>query len=222
MNFRRPLILASNSPRRQYLMRELGYQFSIRKPSGDESFPEALPPRDVPAYLAEKKIKSFNPTGDEIVLTADTVVIIDSTILNKPVDRNNAIEMLSRLSGKTHTVITAFCIKDCQTIRSDFDETKVTFRALTQIEIQNYVDQFQPYDKAGAYGAQDCLPKGLTPCSQVEIEFLKKVNKPGLTEQTFTSKSAGTAMSAISKIEGSYFNVMGLPIHKVFNHLESF
>src|SRR5687768_9622855 len=111
MNFKRPLILASSSPRRQYLMREAGYEFTVEKPDVEESFPEELPVEQVAKYLASKKAEFFRKDiHQEVVLTADTVVILDNTILNKPADRNEAINMLSRLSGRTHLVMTGVCI----------------------------------------------------------------------------------------------------------------
>lgn len=222
MNFKRPLILASNSPRRQYLMRELGYHFAIQKPFGDESFDPALPSEDVPEYLAKKKAKSINHVSDEVVLTSDTVVILENQILNKPANRDEAIYMLSQLSGKTHIVITAVCLKDNRRFVCFKDRTEVTFEKLKQNEIESYVDQFKPYDKAGSYGAQDCLPKGTNPCSKAEIDFLEKLRKTDLIEKTFTGPTVGAGMIAIQKINGSYFNVMGLPIHKVYEQLEQF
>jgi len=188
MNLSRPLLLASTSPRRQFLMKEAGFQFQIVKPEGDESFPTAMPVVNVPGYLAEKKALTFkSKISNEIVLTADTVVIFDETILNKPLDRTEAIQMLSKLSGHTHTVITAVCLlsREKQVVFDDC--TDVTFKALTKEEILYYVDAYKPFDKAGAYGAQDWL-----------------------------------GMVGIERINGSYFNVMGLPMHKVYTHLQNF
>jgi septum formation protein len=118
--------------------------------------------------------------------------------------------------------VTAFCLKDSSKTLCFDDMSEVTFKKIDLQEIKNYVDQFNPYDKAGAYGAQDCLPKGVNPCSQEEIDFLKRVNKMDLAEKTFTSQAVGTGILAIEKIKGSYFNVMGLPIHKVYDELEAF
>lgn len=222
MNFKRPLILASKSPRRQYLMRELGYNFAIQKPFGDESFDSNLACEDVPEFLARKKANSINQVSEEVVLTSDTVVILENEILNKPADRNEAIQMLYRLSGNTHVVITAVCLKDNRKLICFRDRTEVTFKKLKQEEIESYVDQFKPYDKAGSYGAQDCLPKGTNPCSKEEMDFLQKLDKTDLIEKTFTDPTVGAGMLAIQKINGSYFNVMGLPIHKVYDQLEQF
>lgn len=222
MNLVRPLILASNSPRRQYLMRELGYQFTVRQPDSNEDFPRSMPPQEVPLYLARKKAASVAFEGHEIVLTSDTVVILNREILNKPADRDDAIRMLSKLSGNTHIVITAFCLKDQAKEECYHDTTFVTFNHLNKKEISDYVDRFKPYDKAGAYGAQDCLPSGVNPCSQEELDFLKKIGKMDLTEKTFTHDEIGKGVNAIQKIDGSYFNVMGLPIHKVYESLNAF
>ena len=203
-------------------MRELGYKFTVRKPNSDESFPSEMPVEQVPLYLAKKKAESIAPENDKVILTSDTVVILNKNILNKPLDRNEAISMLSSLSGNTHTVITAFCLKDSKRIACFHDKTNVTFNTLSDEDIVNYVDQFQPYDKAGAYGAQDCLTKGVNPCTAEEIAFLQKMGKLDLIEKTFTDSRVGTGIMAIQKIDGSYFNVMGLPIHQVYYQLEAF
>lgn len=224
MNFKHRLILASNSPRRQFLMKEVGFDFTLDKPEGDESFSPSMPVHEVPGFLAEKKAKSIahQLKEDEVILTSDTVVILDGQILNKPKDRTDAIAMLTRLSGKTHTVITAVCLlskskKDC------FDDsTKVTFKKLSNEEIVHYVDNYQPFDKAGAYGAQDCLPEGVNPCSQEELDFLKSIKRSDLVNKTVTKSQSGMGMVAIDKIEGSYFTVMGLPVHRVYSHLQQF
>lgn len=182
------LVLASASPRRQFLLKEMGLEFTIDPPHTDESFPEDMPIEKVPSYLAEKKAKVvLAKVKDEIVLASDTVVILGNQILNKPIDRAEAIQMLTDLSGHTHMVITAVCL--LSKVKSDCfeDRTEVTFKRLTQKEIEFYVDNYKPYDKAGAYGAQDWI-----------------------------------GMVAIEKIVGSYFTVMGLPIHKVYEHLRSF
>lgn len=185
MMLKRPLILASSSPRRQYLMKEAGFEFVIEKPDVDESFPPEMPVDQVARYLAQKKAEHFRPKiRNEIVVTADTVVILFNRILNKPQDRKEAVDMLSSLSGRTHLVMTGVCIVSKEKEESFDDTTEVTFQALTRGEIEFYVDNYKPYDKAGAYGAQDWI-----------------------------------GMVAIQKITGSYFNVMGLPIHKVYEHL---
>lgn len=185
---KRKLILASASPRRQFLLREIGLEFTIDPPHIDESFPADMPIEKVPSYLAEKKAKALLPKiTDEIVLASDTVVILGKRILNKPVDRAEAIQMLTSLSGHTHIVITAVCLLSKDKTDCFEDHTEVTFKSLTLEEIEFYVDHYKPYDKAGAYGAQDFI-----------------------------------GMIAIEKIVGSYFTVMGVPIHKVYRHLKSF
>ena len=187
MNFKHPLILASSSPRRQYLMREAGYDFTVEKPDVDESFPKELPVEQVAKYLASKKAEYFRvELHNEIVITADTVVILDNTILNKPENRDEAISMLSRLSSRTHIVMTGVCILSAEREESFDDTTEVIFKKLSPAEIEFYVDTYKPFDKAGAYGAQDWI-----------------------------------GMVAIEKIIGSYFNVMGLPMHKVYEHLKN-
>ena len=166
-------------------MKEAGFEFQIEKPDGDEAFPPSLPVDQVAKYLACQKAELFRPSlHDEVVVTADTVVILNDTILNKPVDRNHAIHMLQSLSGKTHTVMTGVCIISKERETSFDETTKVTFKALSLQEIEFYIDNYKPYDKAGSYGAQDWF-----------------------------------GMVAIEKIEGSYFNVMGLPIHRVYQIL---
>jgi septum formation protein len=187
MSLKRPLILASSSPRRQYLMKEAGFDFTVEKPDVDESFPPEMPVDEVARYLASKKAEHFRPRmQNEIIVTADTVVILFNRILNKPHDRTEACEMLAALSGRTHLVMTGVCILSKEREESFDDTTEVTFQSLTKDEIEFYVDHYKPYDKAGSYGAQDWI-----------------------------------GMVAIKKISGSYFNVMGLPIHKVYEHLKN-
>jgi len=185
MTIQRPLLLASSSPRRQYLMKEAGFTFTVEKPDVDEDFPPDLPADQVARYLAAKKAEYFRPRmKNEIIVTADTVVILGEAILNKPKDRLEAITMLSALSGKMHKVMTGVCILSMEREETFDDTTEVTFVNLSTAEIEFYVDNYKPFDKAGAYGAQDWI-----------------------------------GMVAIEKITGSYFNVMGLPIHKVYQHL---
>lgn len=169
-------------------MKEAGYTFKVEAPSHDERFPDHMPAEMVPRYLAEEKAKAFsNRITNEIVITADTVVILGGSILNKPADRKDAIRMLSQLAGKTHKVITAVCLLSADKLDLFDDTTRVTFRKLNQQEIEYYVDTCKPFDKAGSYGAQDWL-----------------------------------GMVGIEKINGSYFTVMGMPMHKVYKHLKEF
>jgi septum formation protein len=218
MNFKHPLILASSSPRRQFLLREAGFAFDIKKPDVEEDFPLSMAAEQVPLFLASKKADFFGTADNEIVLTADTIVVIHGTILNKPADRDEAIRMLTTLSGQTHQVFTGVCISSAKKRKIFREETGVTFRHLTTADIEYYIDHFKPYDKAGSYGAQECLPHSMNPCSPDEIAFLEKISKPDLFESTLSSK----AIAAIDHINGSYFNVMGLPIHRVYFELMRF
>jgi septum formation protein len=170
-------------------LKEAGFEFTVKPSHADESFPSSMPVHFVPAYLAEMKAKAMADqiSGEEIVVTADTVVILGADIMNKPQNRADALAMLARLSGNTHTVITGVCLLDRHKSEVFDDRTEVTFKKLTAEEIEFYVNNYQPFDKAGAYGAQDWI-----------------------------------GMVAIEKIVGSYFNVMGLPIHKVYTRLHSF
>lgn len=152
-------ILGSGSPRRKELLEGIGVSFTIRTKDTEEVYPAELPVEEVPAYLAQLKAKALLPdlTSDEKVICADTVVILHGEIIGKPVDRNDAIAMLTRLSGQTHTVITGVFIgNEAQQIIAS-DTTHVTFGNLTPEEIQNYVDRYQPFDKAGSYGVQEWL-----------------------------------------------------------------
>ncbi|HZY81460.1 MAG TPA: Maf family protein [Cyclobacteriaceae bacterium] len=212
MNFKRHLILASSSPRRQFLMREAGFTFDVRKPDVEEDFPATMPAEEVPLFLAGKKADYFKVSDEEVVVTADTIVVINGSILNKPGDRDEAIKMLTMLSGKTHHVFTGVCISSLNKRKLFREETGVTFKKINRQEIEYYVDNFKPFDKAGSYGAQECLPEGMEPCSPDEIAFLKKIGKPELVSSTIESK----AVAAIKEISGSYFNVMGLPVHRVY------
>jgi septum formation protein len=188
MNFKRPLILASSSPRRQFLMKEAGFQFTIESPDIDESFSAEMLVELVPKYLAEKKARVLLPKIDkEIIVASDTVVILGKIILNKPKDRHEAIEMLQLLSGQTHLVITAVCLLSKEKMVCFDDRTEVTFKKLSLEEIEFYIDTCKPFDKAGAYGAQDWL-----------------------------------GMVGIEKINGSYFTVMGMPMHRVYEELMDF
>ena len=218
MNFRHHLILASSSPRRQFLVREAGFTFDVRTPDVEEDFPLSMSAEEVPLFLASKKADYFRVGNDEVVLTADTIVVVNGTILNKPADRNEAIQMLTMLSGKTHHVFTGVCITSAKKRKLFREETGVTFKNLKREEIEYYIDHFKPYDKAGSYGAQECLPEGMDPCSPDEIAFLQKIGKPNLVDTTVESK----AIAAIQQINGSYFNVMGLPIHRVYYELNAF
>ena len=204
-------------------MKELGYSFALGSPEGDESFSPEMEVTQVPRYLAQKKASTFRTRiNQEIVMTADTVVILGNTILNKPVDRDDAIRMLTELSGQTHLVITSVCLLSASKTECFDDRTEVTFNKLTRSQIEAYVDTCKPLDKAGSYGAQECLPPGVNPCSEEENNFLKKIKRLDLITKSLTSSTSQAGLLAIEKIRGSYFNVMGLPIHKVHEHLQAF
>jgi len=183
------LILGSKSPRRKELLEGLGIPFTIRTKDTDESFPSSTLPFDVPLFIANKKAKALTEEAamDEIILCADTVVIINNTILGKPTNENEAVKMLQLLSGKTHDVITGVVIASKEkTITFDV-ATKVTFKTLDTGEIKHYISNYKPFDKAGAYGIQEW------------IGFI-----------------------GVMTITGSYFNVVGLPTHEVYEALKSF
>ena len=180
------IILASQSPRRQQLLQDLGINFSLRSIPVDEDYPETLAPEQVALFLAEKKGKIYQPglSADELVITADTTVVIEETVLNKPADAQQATDMLIRLSGKVHQVITGVCLTTADGMHSFSDTTRVFFRTLRLTEIDYYVTQYKPYDKAGGYAIQEWI-----------------------------------GMIGIEKIEGSYFNVVGLPVEKLYRAL---
>lgn len=166
-------------------MKEAGFDITVVIPEVDESFPPDMNVKEVAVFLAARKADSLRSRiTNEIVIAADTVVILDGAILNKPADRSEAIDMLKRLSGRTHHVVTGVHILSEDRDRKFDDTTEVTFRRLTQEEIEYYIDHYHPFDKAGSYGAQDWI-----------------------------------GMVGVEKISGSYFTVMGLPMHKVYQHL---
>jgi septum formation protein len=181
------LILASNSPRRRQLLTDLGLSYEIRLREVDESYPDHLRRAEVAEYLAAHKAAAYAPdlAPHEVVLTADTIVCLEDDVLNKPADEAEAARMLTRLQGRAHDVFTGVCLLTGDGQRIVFsDQTQVHFRALSPAEIDFYVRNFQPLDKAGAYGAQDWV-----------------------------------GMVGVTRLEGSYFNVMGLPVHRVWEEL---
>ena len=188
LRLNKPLLLASNSPRRQQLMRDAGFEFTVKVKDTDEDFPKTMPAVEVPAYLARKKAEAFRQELDnQIVLTADTIVVIENEILNKPKDVLEASQMLRKLSGRQHQVITGVCIMTQESTESFIDIANVFFRELTDLEIDYYIKTCRPFDKAGAYGVQDFI-----------------------------------GMVGIPRMEGSYFTVMGLPVHKVYEALSKY
>ena len=184
------IILASNSPRRQQLLYEMGIHFEVRVKPVNEVFPENLSNEEVAIFLCELKANAFVEDefkDDELLITADTIVCLGDEILNKPNDRGHAIEMLTKLSGKMHEVITGVCLRSKEKMKSFSVSTNVYFRELSMNEIEYYVDVFQPFDKAGSYGIQEWI-----------------------------------GFVGITKIEGSYFNVVGFPTEKIFEALKNF
>jgi septum formation protein len=218
-------ILASKSPRRQYLLKELGLDVDIQTRDVDESFPDNLKAQEIPLYLCEKKANAFDGSlkDNSIVITADTIVWINNGVLNKPIDHNDAVRMLKLLSGNTHEVFTAVCLKSKRKTLRFYSASKVYFKNLSDKEIDQYINNYKPFDKAGAYGAQECLRAGVPPCSQEETDFLLKMGKPELNKID-SAKSTETDIGTyfVERIEGSYFNVMGLPVMELYKELIGF
>jgi septum formation protein len=177
MNLARPLILASNSPRRQQLLREMGLDFIIRVKDTAEDFPADMPLAEVAEYLAKKKALAFvDELTDQVVLTADTVVIVEGRILNKPADANEARHMLRTLAGRMHEVVTGVCLLTREGIQTFSDCVRVYFSPLSDTEIDYYITHYHPFDKAGAYGAQDWL--GLVGIERIEGSYFTVMGLP--------------------------------------------
>jgi septum formation protein len=172
------LLLGSNSPRRKELLTQLGYTFSKVKIHCDEVFSSTMPVEEVAEYLAKKKSLAFTSLNEnEILITADTVVIADGQILNKPKDREEARAMLTMLNGKTHLVQTGLCIRSLKKGESlDTATTSVTVKELTDEEIAFYIDTYKPYDKAGGYGIQEWF--GLACVSSITGSYYNVVGLP--------------------------------------------
>jgi septum formation protein len=163
-----PILLASASPRRKFLLEEAGFQIRVIHPEVDEHYPEGLLPKDIPLFLARKKALALQDKRlkHEVIVAADSVVILHNKVLGKPEDRSHAIEMLEALSGTTHEVITGVGLLS-DTREFGFScKSEVTFARLTPQEINYYLDTYKPYDKAGSYGVQEwigwCRIKGIT------------------------------------------------------------
>jgi len=188
-NYPYKLILGSSSPRRQELLKSLGFEFAIKPINADESFPETLKGSEIPIYLAEKKANVFPDKlkDNELLITSDTVVWVNNQVLNKPENYEEAVKMLQLLSGKAHEVFTAVRLTSNIKHISFFDTTKVYFKELKKEEIEYYVNNFNVYDKAGGYGVQDWI-----------------------------------GYVGIDKIEGSFYNVMGLPVQELYEELVKF
>lgn len=182
------LILGSGSPRRKQLLSELGFEFKVRVSDADESAPSELSAIETVKWVAKSKAEALRPTlaDNELLLTADTEVWQNNYRFGKPANTVEAVQMIEKLSGKTHEVISGFCLCDKQTIRTYHVSTTVHFKELSKELIQHYVDVYQPLDKAGAYGIQEWI-----------------------------------GMVGIERIEGSYYNVVGLPTAEVYTALKA-
>ena len=189
------IILGSGSPRRRELLGGLDIPFTVDTGNTfEESFPEGTPARIIPVLMAEGKSAGFHRPlrPDEILITADTVVILDypdrePEVIGKPHSRQDAVAMLHKLSGRTHEVVTAVVIRDCERRKEFSVSSHVTFAPLSDDEIQYYIDKYKPFDKAGSYGIQEWI-----------------------------------GYVGISGIEGSFYNVMGFPVHRVYRELQCF
>lgn len=178
LNLSQPLFLGSNSPRRKEILHSAGFHFTVLPANIEEDFDENMALEKVPVFLSQKKVKALIETGipSGIVLTADTVVIVENQILNKPKDRAEALQMLSLLSGKTHKVVTGFAIEGPNISIADSDEAFVTFRKLEQWEMEFYVKTGTAMDKAGAYGIQDFI--GMVGIEKLEGTFYTVMGLP--------------------------------------------
>ena len=181
------VILASGSPRRRELMAGLGVNYEVRiLPDVDESYPHTLQGEEIPLYIAKEKADAYIPMmqPDELIITADTIVWLDGKVLGKPRDREDALQMLRTMSGRTHEVFTGVCITTTDWQRSFTAQTEVRFATLSEDEIIYYVDNFKPMDKAGAYGVQEWI-----------------------------------GFSGVENISGSYYNIMGIAVQKLYREL---
>lgn len=182
------IILSSNSPRRKELLAGLGVDFEVRVLKGvDERYPDDIPLNEVPLYIAIEKASAYTVAKDELVVTADTVVIVDNEILGKPKDRAEAYGMLRKISGKTHQVVTGVCLTTIDDQRSFTVTTDVEFKELNDNEIYYYIDKYRPFDKAGAYGIQEWI-----------------------------------GYVGVLSLKGSYYNVMGLPVQRIYEEFTSY
>ncbi|HXH20216.1 MAG TPA: Maf family protein [Chitinophagales bacterium] len=187
--FNKKILLASQSPRRNELLRMAGFNFRAVTADVDETYSGDIPPEEFPEHLAQKKADAVKSQAqsDEVILAADTIVLKDGIIYGKPADRNDAIQILKELSGVRHEVITGVCLMSPGKQVAFSVVTSVYFKPLSEEQIVYYVDRFKPFDKAGAYAIQEWI-----------------------------------GLIGISKIEGCYFNVMGLPVSRVAEELERF
>jgi septum formation protein len=216
------IILGSASPRRKQLLEALGWDIEVKVRNTDEAIPPNLSGSSVAIYLAEKKAEAFEGQlkENELLITSDTIVCKEDAILNKPADKNEAFEMLKTLSGTEHQVYTGVCLMLNGQRRSFAAESTVHFRELNDRKIEDYIDRFEPFDKAGSYGAQECLPEGMNPCSKEEQEFINKISQHDYFQRSL-NMSGKQHVPLIKKIEGSYFNVMGLPVATLWDEVEN-
>lgn len=186
--FQYKIILASKSPRRLQLIKQMGFEVGVRTINVEEVYPKEIPYNNIAEYLAQKKAEGFNISNikeKEILLTADTIVFIDNKPIGKPKDREEAISFLKNLSEKEHKVITGCCLKTKYKTSTFSVCTNVFFKKLSLEEIEYYIDKYQPYDKAGAYGIQEWI-----------------------------------GSIGIEKIDGCFYNVMGLPTTELFKQIK--
>ena len=184
------IVLASNSPRRKELLGGLGLDFEVKVlPDVDESYPSSLPVAQIAEYIALKKAEAYRQamSPNDLVITADTVVIADDEVMGKPHDAADARRMLKKLSGQVHHVVTGVCLTSRKMQRHFSVTTAVTFKTLSDAEIDYYIERYQPFDKAGAYGVQEWI-----------------------------------GYVGVTQLEGSYFNVMGLPVQRIYTELQHF
>lgn len=179
------IILASASPRRKELLAGLDLNFEVKVTKGiSESYPETLRAEEVPQYISREKAAAYQVADNELLLTADTVVIVDNTILGKPHDADDARRMLRLISGRTHQVVTGVTLTTAKAQKTFGVTTDVTFRRLTDDEIDYYITHYRPFDKAGAYGIQEWI-----------------------------------GYVGVTSIHGSYYNVMGLPVQRIYQEI---
>lgn len=217
------IILGSASPRRRLLLEKMGWNPTVRTKNIPEQIPDGLKKEEIALYLSKLKAASLREElkQDELLITADTIVWIDVTLLEKPANRNEALSMLQLLSGKSHQVYTGVCLSTVQKQHCFFVESTVSFRSLSEKLILDYIDHYHPFDKAGSYGAQECLPENMNPCSDEEKLFLKEQKLERLFEDTLAMDNR-QHLPIIEKIEGSYFNVMGLPVKELHDAVMKF
>lgn len=179
-------ILASGSPRRQQLLRDLLLPFELWQSDTNEDYPPEMKVADIPVFLARQKAIPFinRLEKNDLLITADTIVCLDEQVLGKPGDSEHAREMLRKLSGEVHQVITGVCLTSSRKNSTFSEVTHVEFKKLSEEEIDYYIEIFQPYDKAGAYGIQEWI-----------------------------------GLMGVMKIEGSYFNVVGMPVHRLYEEI---